>query len=82
MARGAGRHHHRLAVWGDREDRLTTEGEDTWPTGQDVTITAWPSGGGGGDREDTDHRGGGHVAHMSPSPPGRLGRGQGDRPAV
>ena len=49
MARGAGRHHHRLAVWGDREDRLTTEGEDTWPAGQDVTITAWPSG---GDRED------------------------------
>ena len=49
MAGRAGRHHHRLAVWGDR-DRLTTEGEDTWPAGQDVTITAWPSG--GGDRED------------------------------
>ena len=45
MAGGAGRHHHRLAVWGDREDRLTTEGEDTWPAGQDVTITAWPSEG-------------------------------------
>ena len=45
MARGARRHHHRLAVWGDREDRLTTEGKDTWLAGQDVTITAWPSGG-------------------------------------
>ena len=46
MAGGAGRHHHRLAVWGGgTEDRLTTEGEDTWPVGQDVTITAWPSEG-------------------------------------